>query len=148
MASLTAWMERTSKVVADGMARMHAELVADLAEGRTPEGLPRIGNGAKGRRIAITTTAMSRRGALTDEAAADIWRMYTEAMWADEAAADIADHARDVLCTGSISDLPLWVCATPEVDALADQVLKGLADPAASNAPPPRDEFNANARGG
>jgi hypothetical protein len=119
-----------------------AVMTTDLAAGRTPEGMPTAGNGAEGRRLVMTATAMARRGELSHADLVTIWRIYSAAIWADEAAAELAELARAILCTGLTPVAP-WPTVTTVVDPTADRPPRGLTEPAASNAPPVRPEFYA-----
>lgn len=112
-----------------------AVMATELAEGNTPEGLPAAGTAAAGRRLVMTATAMARRGELSAEALRDIWRIYSAAIWADEAAEELADLARAVLCAGAAPSTP-WPTITTVVDPTAGRPPRGLTEPAASNAPP------------
>ena len=123
-----------------------AVMTTDLAAGRTPEGMPTAGNGVEGRRLVMTATAMARRGELSHADLVAIWRIYSAAIWADEAAAELAELARAILCTGLAPVAP-WPTITTVVDPTAHLISRGLTEPAASNAPPVRPEFYALTRG-
>jgi len=147
VATVSAECERVAAIVGRAYVDTQEQLATDLAEGRHPEDMPPVGTGAEGKRLVMTATAMARRGELTPEMAASIWHVYTAAVWADEAATELAELARVVLCTGASPATP-WPTETTTVDPTASSGPIGLSEPAASNAPPARPEFNATIQGG
>jgi hypothetical protein len=135
-------MQRAGAVILSSWTDYLSVMTTDLAAGRTPEGLPTAGNGAEGRRLVMTATAMARRGELSHADLVAIWRIYSAAIWADEAAAELAELARAILCTGLAPVTP-WPTVTTVVDPTASRPPRGLTEPAASNAPPVCAEFYA-----
>jgi hypothetical protein len=135
-------MKATGAALLSAWTDYLAVMTTDLAAGRTPEGMPTAGNGVEGRRLVMTATAMARRGELSHADLVAIWRIYSAAIWADEAAAELADLARAILCTG-LTPVSPWPTITTVVDPTADRPPRGLTEPAASNAPPARPKFYA-----
>ena len=117
----------------------------DLAAGRTPDGLPEVGTSAAGKRLAMTATVMASSGNATGGA---IWQLYTAAMNADETTTEATALARVELCAGPDAIEATWPAITTVVDPTAGSEPRGLAEPAASNAPPHLAEFPTSTREG
>jgi hypothetical protein len=146
--TISAYAKRTSALILDAVTTGQIRIATDLAEGRTPTDLPEPGTGAEGRRLVLTATAMARRGKMTPQIAANVWGVYTAAIWADEADAELQELARAIMCAGLAPVAPWPTETTAAVDPTAHLISRGLTEPAASNAPPARPEFSTATRGG
>jgi hypothetical protein len=135
--ALSDTVSRSAALVAAAASAAYMEVAQDLAGGRTPQDLP-TPHGARGRRLAITATAMARRGTVTPATAEAVWSVYCAAIWATDDADAIAQVDRLELITTPPTPNP-WPPTTNDTPP-SRYAGVGLVEPGASNAPPARPD--------
>lgn len=148
MAAAAARMQANAAKVAAAYTEAVTEVADAVADGRTPDGLPAAGRCPRARRLVLTARAMARRDERTTRRAAAVWDAYTAAIWADDDTDAELEAARADLCASPAVTIPTPHRPARVLASNCTRAARGLAAPAAGNAPPSRYRALDLIRGG